>query len=142
VFDDLASAGSWLRAQDATAALDAAVEAASGMPPVLLQLRRWLDGHLADASLARAARAVSRAPRSLQRDLRDGGTSFQAELDAARVRLAKRLLVETDSSLTEIAYDVGCASPQHFSTLFRRVVGAPPSAWRVTAQQRGTSAGS
>jgi AraC-like DNA-binding protein len=142
VFDDLASAGSWLRAQDATAALDAAVEAASGLPPVLLQLRRWLDGHLGDASLARAARAVSRAPRSLQRDLRDGGTSFQAELDAARVRLAKRLLVESDSSLTEIAYDVGCASPQHFSTLFRRVVGAPPSVWRVTARQRGTSAGS
>jgi AraC-like DNA-binding protein len=131
VFDDLASAGSWLRAPEATAVLDAAIESASGMPPVLLQLRRWLDGHLADASLARAARAVSRAPRSLQRDLRDGGTSFQAELDAARIRLAKRLLVESDSSLTEIAYDVGCASPQHFSTLFRRVVGAPPSAWRA-----------
>jgi AraC-like DNA-binding protein len=145
VFDDLAGAGGWLRAQDAAVVLDAAVEAATGVPPVLLQLRRWLDGHLADASLARAARAVSRAPRSLQRDLHEGGTSFQAELDAARVRLAKRLLVESDSSLTEIAYDVGCASPQHFSTLFRRVVGAPPSAWRaarVTSPRRGTSAGS
>jgi AraC-like DNA-binding protein len=145
VFDDLASAGSWLRASDVAATLDKAVEAASGLSPVLLLLRRWLDGHLADASLAKAARAVSRAPRSLQRDLRDGGTSFQAELDDARVRLAKRLLVESDSSLTEIAYDIGCASPQHFSTLFRRVVGAPPSAWRarrITDPQRGTSAGS
>ena len=131
VFDDLASAGSWLRSPEVAAELDQAVETASGMSPVLLLLRRWLDAHLADASLAKAARAVSRAPRSLQRDLGDGGTTFQAELDAARVRLAKRLLVETDSSLTEIAYDVGCASPQHFSTLFRRVVGAPPSAWRA-----------
>jgi AraC-like DNA-binding protein len=145
VFDDLASAGSWLRAAEVAATLDAAVEVASGLSPVLLQLRRWLDGHLGDASLARAARAVSRAPRSLQRDLRDGGTTFQVELDAARIRLAKRLLVESDSSLTEIAYDIGCASPQHFSTLFRRVVGAPPSAWRasrLTDPQRGTSAGS
>lgn len=145
VFDDLASAGGWLRAPEVAAAIDAAVEAASGLSPVLLQLRRWLDGHLADASLVKAARAVSRAPRSLQRDLRDGGTTFQDELDAARVRLAKRLLVESDSSLTEIAYDVGCASPQHFSTLFRRVVGAPPSQWRarrLTGPGRGTSAGS
>ena len=88
---------------------------------------------------------LTRPPPSSSVSVRDGGTSFQLELDAARVRLAKRLLVESDSSLTEIAYDVGCASPQHFSTLFRRVVGAPPSAWRaerVTDLQRGTSAGS
>ena len=142
VFDDLRAAGAWLRAPEATSTLEAAVEAASGLSPVLLQLRRWLDGHLGEASLVRAARAVSRASRSLQRDLRDAETSFQDELDAARVRLAKRLLVESDSTLTEIAYDVGCASPQHFSTLFRRVVGATPSAWRLTARRRGTSADS
>jgi len=142
VFDDLRAAGAWLRAPEATATLEAAVEAASGMSPVLLKLRRWLDSHLDEATLPRAARAVSRATRSLQRDLRDARTSFQAELDSARVRLAKRLLVESDSTLTEIAYDVGCASPQHFSTLFRRVVGAQPSAWRLTARRRGTSADS
>lgn len=142
VFDDLRAAGAWLRASEAAAVLDAAVEAASGMSPVLLHLRRWLDGHLSEASLPRAARAVSRAPRSLQRDLRGAGSSFQEELDTARVRLAKRLLVESDSTLTEISYDIGCASPQHFSTLFRRVVGMQPSAWRITARRRGTSAGS
>jgi len=131
IFDDVRSAATWLRAPELAATLDAAVAEASGVSPVLLQLRRWLDAHLADASLARAARAVSRAPRSLQRDLAVSGSSFQAELDAARIRLAQRLLVESDSSLTEIAYDVGCASPQHFSTLFRRVVGARPSAWRT-----------
>jgi hypothetical protein len=57
-------------------------------------------------------------------------TTFQRELDAARVRVAMRILVERDAPLTEIAYDVGCASPQHFSTLFRRVIGTSPSAWR------------
>ena len=142
VFEDLRAAGAWLRAPEAVATLDEAIEAASGMSPALLQLRRWLDGHLDEASLPRAARALSRAPRSLQRDLRGAETSFQEELDAARVRLAKRLLVESDSTLTEIAYDIGCASPQHFSTLFRRVVGMQPSTWRVTARRRGTSAGS
>jgi AraC-like DNA-binding protein len=131
VFDDLPAATAWLRARELAGVLDAALVEASAMSPVLMQLRRWLDAHLEDASLSRAARAVSRAPRSLQRDLGAAHSSFQEELDGARIRLAKRLLIESDSSLTEIAYDVGCASPQHFSTLFRKVVGKTPSAWRA-----------
>lgn len=134
VFDELAPAAAWLRAGALAPDLDAALAAGSGAPAVVLDLRRWLDAHLADASLARAARALSRAPRSLQRDLTAARTSFQRELDAARVRLAKRLLADTDSALTEIAYDVGCASPQHFSTVFRRVVGQSPSTWRARSR--------
>lgn len=130
VFDDLPAACSWLRASELAASLDAAVSVASNTSPLLLQLRRWLDAHLDDASLASAAKATSRAPRSLQRDLRALGTSLQAELDGARVRFACDLLADTRVSLTEIAYDVGCASPQHFSALFRRVVGMPPSTYR------------
>lgn len=131
VFDDLPAASAWLRAIDLAAEITAAVAEASAMSPVLMQLRRWLDAHLDDATLDCAARAVSRAPRSLQRDLTDARTTFHRELDAARIRLAKRLLVESDSAVTEIAYDVGCASPQHFSTLFRRVTGETPSTWRA-----------
>jgi AraC-like DNA-binding protein len=140
VFDALPAATAWLRARTLAGELDDILAEASGLSAVILQLRAWLDAHLDDASLAKAARAVSRSPRSLQRDLATVGSAFQAELDNARVRLAKRLLRESDSSLTEIAYDVGCASPQHFSTLFRRVVGATPSAWRadVTSPTGGT----
>ncbi len=131
VFDDLPAASAWLRAHDLAAEIDAAITEASALSPILMQLRRWLDAHLEDATLGRAARAVSRAPRSLQRDLTDARTTFHRELDAARIRLAKRLLADSDSAVTEIAYDVGCASPQHFSTLFRRVTGKTPSAWRT-----------
>lgn len=134
VFGELAPAATWLRASDAARVLDAAVTAASTVGPVLLELRRWLDGHLDEASLARAARSLARSPRTLQRELAAAGTGFQAEVDAARVRLARRLLAESDSTLTEIAYDVGCASPQHFSTLFRRVTGERPSVFRARAR--------
>ncbi len=136
VFEELAAAATWLRAPELAVTLDAAFATASDLSPVLLELRRWLDGHLEDASLGRAAKALSRAPRSLQRDLAAVGSSFQCELDAARIRLAQRLLADTDSSLTEIAYDIGCASPQHFSTLFRRITGQAPSVWR--SSQRAT----
>ena len=134
VFDRLADATAWLRAAELAPALDAAIADASAVTPVLMQLRRWLDAHLEDATLAQAARACSRAPRSLQRDLENAHTTFHKELDAARIRLAKRLLAESDSAVTEIAYDVGCASPQHFSTLFRRVTGSTPSTWRARAR--------
>jgi AraC-like DNA-binding protein len=130
VFDDLERATTWLRARELATVLETAAAGASGMSPLVIALRRWLDGHVAGASLGRAARAVGRAPRSLQRDLEGAGSSFQRELDAARMRIAKQLLAETDSPLTEIAYDIGCASPQHFSTLFRRVEGTTPTAWR------------
>jgi AraC-like DNA-binding protein len=130
VFRELAAAAGWLRARRAGGELAEAVAAASQIVPGIGALRAWLDGHLAIASLARAARALARAPRSLQRDLLAGGTSYQRELDAARVRVAKRLLLASDAALTEIAYDVGCASPQHFTTVFRRVAGVPPRTWR------------
>ncbi|HTR49537.1 MAG TPA: helix-turn-helix domain-containing protein [Kofleriaceae bacterium] len=140
VFGELAAAARWVRARTIATEIAAAIAAASATPAWLAELRAWLDAHLADASLARAARASSRAPRSLQRDLAAVSSSFQHELDAARVRLAQRLLVESDSPLTEIAYDIGCASPQHFSTLFRRVVGCAPSTWRFRATVRGPAA--
>jgi len=139
VFDELAAATTWLRARELAQVIDTAIAHGSGVSPIVMQLRRWLDGHLGDASLRRASRALSRAPRSLQRDLAIAGTSFQAELDASRVRLAQRLLRETRSPLTEIAYDVGCASPQHFSALFRRVVGMTPSRWRQPHSNRRPS---
>jgi AraC-like DNA-binding protein len=130
VFDDLTAAAAWLRARELGTALDAALAGASAVPAVVLALRGWLDTHLGDQSVTRAARAMGRAVRSLQRDLGAAGTTYHAELDAARIRLAQRLLRDSDSTLTEIAYDVGCASPQHFSTLFRRVTGQTPSAYR------------
>ncbi len=131
VFEQLGPAAAWLRARELAPVLDAAILQASATPAAVVQLRQWLDANLDGASLAKAARAVARAARSLQRDLGAAGTTFHKELDAARVRLAQRLLAQSDSPITEIAYDVGCASPQHFSTLFRRVVGETPSAWRA-----------
>jgi AraC-like DNA-binding protein len=94
------------------------------------QLRGWLDRHVADATLTSAARALARSRRSLQRDLHLAGSSFRSELLEARVRQARTLLLHTAASLTQIALDVGCASLQHFSLMFRMHTGETPSRWR------------
>lgn len=136
MFQNHAHAAAWVEASDVAAELDGAATAANQGSATMARLRQWLDDDIAGATLENAARAIGRAPRSLQRDLRDARSSFQNELLAARLRCAKRLLAATEFSLTKIAYDVGCASPQHFSALFRKLIGMPPSAWRALHRPR------
>jgi AraC-like DNA-binding protein len=136
VFDELAAAADWVDAGPQAGDLEAAIASARQSSAALGRLRAWLDDNTVGATLERAARAIGRAPRSLQRDLRAVDGSFQRELEEARIRRAKRLMARTQKSLTEIAYDVGCASPQHFSVLFRRHIGVPPSAWRAQHRPR------
>jgi AraC-like DNA-binding protein len=102
-----------------------------GTPAALPRLRDHLDANLAGAGLEDAARSLGVSTRTLQRQLGEADTTFTAELTAARIRAARRLLVETEASLTEIAMDVGCKSLQQFSALFRREVGESPSAFRA-----------
>lgn len=132
VFGDAASACAWLGVDVDGAALVAALHAeVTGTPRVLPALRDWLDAHLAGVTLEEAARALGLSPRSLQRKLGEAGTTFTDELTEARVRAARRMLADGDAPLTAIAYDVGCASLQHFSALFRRRMHESPSAFRA-----------
>jgi AraC-like DNA-binding protein len=133
LFDDRLRALAWLGVDDAPkveASLAEEEERASGTPPLLRDLRALLEQRLDDPSLAAVARVLALSERSLQRKLSEHGTTFQTEANAARVRVAKRLLRETDDKLTRVAHDVGCASLASFSSLFRRATGETPSAFR------------
>lgn len=137
VFDDTALACAWLEVPAERAGLPAALYAeVTASPSELHVLRAWLDQHLAGVTVDDAARALAMSARSLQRKLGEAGTTFSAELAEARVRAARRMLAEGDAPLTAIAYDVGCASLQHFSALFRRHTGESPSAFRARMRTR------
>jgi AraC family transcriptional regulator len=62
------------------------------------------------------------------------GSSPHAFLTDLRLQKAKRLLEQTDLSITSIALSCGFEQPQYFATQFRRKLGWTPSAWRI---QRG-----
>jgi AraC-like DNA-binding protein len=51
-----------------------------------------------------------------------------------RIAKAKELLWNSNLSITEICMEVGFESLGSFSTLFRRVTGLSPSAYRVSSQ--------
>jgi AraC family transcriptional regulator len=48
----------------------------------------------------------------------------------ARLKRARALLLNTETSLAEIALDTGFVDQPHFTRAFTRDMGAPPGAWR------------
>lgn len=58
------------------------------------------------------------------------GTTVFGHLRAERLRLAMRDLRDTQKTATEIAMDLGYASPQHFSTAFKQKYGITPASVR------------
>lgn len=68
--------------------------------------------------------------RTLKRKLQQADTTFQAELDAARLGHARRLLGMSELGIEEIAGRLGFAEPASFTHAFRRWTGMTPSEWR------------
>ncbi|HEU4538270.1 MAG TPA: helix-turn-helix transcriptional regulator, partial [Polyangiaceae bacterium] len=139
VFDGAGEALAWLGRGDCEALVKDLVglrDRTGGAAGVLGPLRGLLCASPRRPTLDEAARALGLSTRSLQRHLRQAGTTFQAEVNAARVRVAQARMLAGDESLTAIALDVGCASTQHFSATFRKATGLCPSEWRARARAR------
>lgn len=146
MFRDAAEALSWLGCQADAPLLEELGRARSearAVVPVVRDLATFLQRHPA-ATPSEAARALALSTRSLQRRLHEQHTTFRRELDGARVRLAQRLLEDSEATVTEVALKVGLTSPQHLSTLFHRLGHESPSAWRarlrfgIASPKRGT----
>jgi AraC-like DNA-binding protein len=138
--DDTSAAVDWLgwsSRLDARRAVDeAAALAREGLrqkkntSAIVQRLQHWLESALDHASVEAAATALGLSSRTLQRDLRDAGTSFTTEVWRARMRVACQLLVETDHKVEVIAREVGCSSASQLSALFKRCVGDTPARYR------------
>ena len=64
------------------------------------------------------------------------GETPHAFLIRQRVGRAQTLMLQTDDTLSHIAYACGLTDQAHLTRLFRRVVGATPLIWRRTWQAR------
>lgn len=132
VVDGLADALAWLDVsapRDVAAALDGAYDETTAEPAALDALRAALDRTRGDPSVDALAASLGMSRRTLQRALQSAGTSFAVEVQSARVRRAQQMLLGGAHKLGAVALEVGFATQAHFSTVFRRVVGEPPSTW-------------
>ena len=111
-------------------------ERRTGDPPLTEQVRRGLRVALScdDAQLPAMAKKLGLTSRSLQRRLKDEGTSFQELRDDARQALADRYL-GADHSMAEISFLLGFSEPSAFFRAFKRWTGLTPIERRQ--QQRG-----
>lgn len=62
------------------------------------------------------------------------GESPATRLNRLRIRRGRRLLSDTDRSVTDIAFDCGFASSQYFAKIFRRFQGHEPTHYRRLAR--------
>lgn len=58
------------------------------------------------------------------------GQSPASYMERMRMDLACRLLVQSPTSITDIAHDLGYKTSQHFATVFKKYIGVTPKAWR------------
>lgn len=99
------------------------------------QLRELLRGALATrkADAPHVAGQLGLHERTLNRRLRQAGTSFRRELKAVRYQMAQELLANTRLPLSRIASALNYADTSAFIRAFRQWSGMSPAAWRRRA---------
>ncbi|MEE4193357.1 MAG: AraC family transcriptional regulator [Halieaceae bacterium] len=92
--------------------------------------------HLPDGppSQKAIAEAMHVSNRTLQRKLKEEGTSFIDLLQDARLSLARKYLAQPQRSIVEIAYLLGFSEPSTFSRAFKRWTGQAPAEYRAGLQ--------
>ena len=113
-------------------------------PELIERTRRAIGERLrgGDPSLESVARELGMSARSLQRHLRDLGSSFNALADEVRQATAHLYLEQPDMALAEISYLLGFADQSAFNRAFKRWTGSTPKQVRNRrARARAASPG-
>ena len=87
--------------------------------------------------LRRVARELGVGGRTLQRELRARSKWPGEILDEVRRALAIQLLAREETSIVEVAYEVGFAQLQAFYRAFARWTGTTPAVFRTTSARPG-----
>ena len=105
-------------------------------PRLTAQVKRVLHDVLrsADANVDVVAKRLGIPSRSLQRRLKDEGTSFQAIREELRRELADRYLRE-GLAVAEISFLLGFSEPSAFFRAFKRWTGSTPIAHRAAVRE-------
>lgn len=105
---------------------------------IVEQTRRLITARLRSGGtdLESIATAFGISPRALQGRLKRAGTTFEAEVTAARRQMAESYLRDTGLSMTEIAMLLGFSELSAFTRAVQRWFGVSPKAYRVKARRQ------
>ncbi len=111
---------------------DSALRRVSGEKPQVARVRKYIEEHYAEKlSLAKMARMANLSESDFGEAFRvsTGFTPYDYLL-TVRVAEGRRLLLETDLPLKEVAAKAGYSNLKSFSDMFASKTGMPPSAFR------------
>ncbi|MFQ5935038.1 MAG: AraC family transcriptional regulator [Acidiferrobacterales bacterium] len=93
-------------------------------------LEQLSSGHATQESIAKA---LNVSTRSLQRKLKQEGTTYKQLLEQTRRELAAQYVKQSQLSINEITFLLGFSEPANFSRAFKRWTGLSPSEYRLSA---------
>ncbi|MBT5300621.1 MAG: helix-turn-helix transcriptional regulator [Tateyamaria sp.] len=96
-------------------------------------LRTLVKPYLTDGPIKidTVAEITGISTRTLQRNLKENGSSYSQIIQEARFELACSHLNNQDMKVIDVAIALGYENPQHFSRAFRRISGITPSMYRT-----------
>ena len=83
------------------------------------------------AGIDHVAAVIGLGSRTLQRRLQERGLDFSELVAEARLAMARRLLLDRNIAVTDIAQELGYSDAANFTRAFRRWTGLAPSAYRA-----------
>ncbi|HEY5893856.1 MAG TPA: helix-turn-helix domain-containing protein [Chthoniobacterales bacterium] len=103
-------------------------------PPAITRARQFIEAHYAEElPLQKVARAVNMSSFYFCKVFRKvTGLTFTDYLSRVRVEKAKKLLLNPNARVSEIAFDSGFASITNFNRTFKHFVGHSPTDYRET----------
>jgi len=104
---------------------------------VVLAAKRAIRERFSDPafSLEDAASRAGVSPNHLSFEFsKETGETFSSFLSGVRMDEAKRLLASTDLMVYEVAERIGYASVEHFSRIFKRLVGDTPAHYKASEE--------
>lgn len=107
------------------------------------QVRRELSALLPDGSqdIERVAKRLHTSARTLQRRLRDEGTTFAALLEELRIELSLRYLAEPSLGVEDVALMLGFSDSRAFRRAFKRWKGVSPGSLRGSLRSKAARGG-
>ncbi|MGY5452617.1 helix-turn-helix transcriptional regulator [Agarivorans sp. MS3-6] len=76
------------------------------------------------------AKLLMMHPRSVQRELKQQGSSFQAIKEKVFLQIAVQLLSDKSLSVNDVAFELSYLNSTHFVRAFKRLTGLTPGEYR------------
>lgn len=104
---------------------------------VVIKAKQYIAEHFReDIDRDDVASVTHITPNYLSKKFREEtGMTLRQYINELRIEEAKRLLLSTNMTISEISSEIGYDNSSYFSTVFRKICGVSPISWRETADK-------